>query len=156
LIYPLKIVIFHSYVSLPESNPLVNLQDGFEMALAGLQRPWPNGSVVVGCWRKIPVIIIHVNPDEILQPQAEYPWILGSHGYIYMYTMIHHELHTIMPLQSILAFERIIISSLNRLNQNPSPKKGKLKCTVVEFATLTNIWIFRMIHMPNSPVFRPC
>ena len=73
-----------------------------------------------------------------------------------MYTMIHHELHTIMPLQSILAFERIIISSLNRLNQNPSPKKGKLKCTVVEFATLTNIWIFRMIHMPNSPVFRPC
>jgi hypothetical protein len=67
-------------------NPVVSLQDGFEMGLAGLQRPWPNGSVVVGRWRKIPVIIIHVNPDEILQPQAEYPWILGSHEYIYIYT----------------------------------------------------------------------
>ena len=49
---------------------------------------WPvfnvHGSVVVGCWQKISVIIIHVNPDEILQPQAEYPWILGSHEYIYI------------------------------------------------------------------------
>ena len=133
-------------------NPVVSLQDGFEMGLAGLQRPWPNGSVVVGRWRKIPVIIIHVNPDEILQPQAEYPWILGSHEYIYIYTMIHHELHTIMPLQSILAFESIIISSLNRLNQNPSPKKRQIKvyCSGV-------CHINKHLDIPDDPYAKqPC